>query len=255
MQPPDFSQVTIAIYTLAPLTDDLPIIETSEGNYVPLRALCEIVGLPPAAYIGAFCQQFKELNGVRRLLWERPAGKQQEWCLHQKFMPMWLMAIDLDRVPPDRREPLAALQKQCMGGFSHVYTQMGQRQHEVREEVFEVLKLCEHLEGQISQWFAKGVTTLADSCHHELIDRLKKGGVLVDALAASARRTLAAIMEGPVVDGVVIGTDGEVKDTVALPLLPVVQRMEPEATELANRLNEWLREFAAWWKIQPAKKR
>jgi hypothetical protein len=34
---PDFipdSRVTMGVYTLAPLTNDLPIIKTSEGNYV-----------------------------------------------------------------------------------------------------------------------------------------------------------------------------------------------------------------------------
>jgi hypothetical protein len=192
---------------------------------------------------------------MRRLLWKRPGGKQQEWCLDQKFLPMWLMELDLDQVAPAHREVLEGLQQQCMIGFSQVYGHMGQRQHEVREEVFEVLKLCERVEGEISQWYANGITMLADSCHQELIDRLKKGNALVDALAASARRTLAAIMEGPVVDGVVLGADGKVKDTVALPLLPVVQKMEPEATTLANQLGEWLHEFAAWWKTQPRKRR
>lgn len=248
--PPDFSQVTSDIFTLAPLTDHLPIIETPEGNFVPLRALCEIVGLAPATYIGVFCQRFKELEAVRRLPWETPAGKRKEWCLHQKYLPMWLMAVLPDRVPPDRREALMALRWQCAGGFSHVYTQMQQRQRAVREEVFGVLGLCERVEKQFARWFANGVIYFPQESHDELIRRLKEGNRLVDALAASARRTLAAILAGPVADGLVIGDDGVVKDTVPFPLLPVVQSMEPEATALLKQFNQWLDQFVQWWDRQ-----
>jgi hypothetical protein len=56
---PDFRQMIRNVYTLASLTSDLPIIQTPEGEYVPLRALCEIVGLNPSSYSRVFCQYYE----------------------------------------------------------------------------------------------------------------------------------------------------------------------------------------------------
>ena len=113
---PDFSKVTSDIFTLASLTDHLPIVTTPEGEYVPLRALCEIVGLRPSTYIGVFCAHFQGDKVLQRLPWQSPTGLQQAWCLDRNHLPYWLLKVPDHRVPLDLQERVLALKKQIVHG-------------------------------------------------------------------------------------------------------------------------------------------
>jgi hypothetical protein len=82
---PDDHQIAHDIFTLAPLTSNLPIIKTPDGEFVPLRALCEIVGLRPSSYIGVFCQYLQADKERWLLPWDSPTGRRKDWCIERKY--------------------------------------------------------------------------------------------------------------------------------------------------------------------------
>lgn len=242
-------KISSAIFTLAPLTSELPLIQSPQGRFVPLRALCEIVGLQPSAYIGVFCQRFRPRTAIQQLLWESPIGRQKVWCLEQKYLPWWLVKVPVSHVPPDRRAKLIALQEECERALGVAHQVLIEGQGIVRRTEFRVLAVCANLEQRIKAWAEEGSLFLPESCQQDLAKRLAQGHHLGEALAASARMTLQEVLAGPVVDGLLIN-EGVVEDTRPIPLLPVVQELDPTTLSLLQQLEEWVGDFTKWWDIQ-----
>jgi hypothetical protein len=253
---PDFQQMVQNVYTLAPLTSNLPVVQAPDGeDYVPLRALCEIVGLNPSSYIGVFCQYCEPGETRRLLIWNSPTGKRKDWCLLRSHLVYWLVNVPVDRVPPDRREAVLALQHQCAALLGSAYMQMQEQHQHARRVIFRLLNICAAQEQELRNFEIMG-NLLFDEAHQQMLAlRLAEGRELVDTLADAARKMLARLMEGPIVDGVVLNKDHEVIDTTSFPLFPIVQDPDPATLETIDRFREWITQFNRWWDLQMESKR
>lgn len=92
--------------------DEVHAIQQGEDVWVPLKRVCERLGL--------------DANGQRQRLSRQPwaracvmhaqdaSGRNQEvFCLHLDCVPMWLATIQTSRVSPEHRAKLALYQREC----------------------------------------------------------------------------------------------------------------------------------------------
>lgn len=247
---PDFSKVTSDIFTLASLTDHLPIVTTPEGEYAPLRALCEIVGLRPSAYIGVFCAHFQGQPVLKRLPWQSPTGLQQAWCLDRNHLPYWLLKVPDQRVPVDLRERVLALKKQVVYGLTYTYKEMQRGFQEARSTLFHTLNFCMDME-QYIKTFASWVPRFPTFAQQELAERVAEGQRILDELADRTRQALAKMLGIPVVDGYVFDEHNVATDTISFPLFPVVPKSDlVDIFALKNRIRDWTEQTMAWVQAQ-----
>lgn len=248
---PDFSKVTSDIFTLASLTDNLPIINTPDGEFVPLRALCEIVGLRPSSYIGVFCAHFKGHPALKRLPWQSPTGLQQAWCLKQKHLPYWIIVVPYYRVPEDRRERLLALQEQCAHAMGYVYNQQQQEFQKARSDLFQTLNCCRDMEQRIQSIARLGFRLPTPEQWRETAKRIAEGQRILDELADLTRKTLANMLQLPVVDGYVLDENNVATDTISFPIFPIVPRAElANIFKLALSIMNWADQTMTWLSAQ-----
>lgn len=241
----DYRQMVRNILTLAPLTNNLPVVQTPEGEYVPLRALCELVGLNPASYIGVFCQ-YTQPGEMRKVLpWDSPTGRRKDWCVPRSYLVYWLVNVPIERVPSDRRPAVESLQKQCVAVFKQTFSQLHDRHKEARRTMFRVLTACAEQQEQLER-FRSFRTLLHGMKRHEFVALLLEGHYLVETLGAAARKTLGELLEGPVVDGVVLNEQNEVVGTTTFPLVPVVKDPDPAMFKLMEEMAEWSARFHQW---------
>jgi hypothetical protein len=155
----------------------------------------------------------------------------------------------VSHVPPDRRAKLIALQEECERALGAAHQVLIEGQEIVRRTEFRVLAVCAHLEQRIKAWAEEGSLFLTESCRQDLAKRLAQGHHLGETLAASAWMTLQEVLAGPVVDGLLLN-EGAVEDTMPIPLLPVVQELNPTTLSLLQQLEEWVGDFTKWWDVQ-----
>ncbi|HEY7123866.1 MAG TPA: hypothetical protein VH540_07930 [Ktedonobacterales bacterium] len=244
---PDFSKVTSDIFTLASLTDNLPIVTTPEGEYVPLRALCEIVGLRPSTYIGVFCAHFQGDKALKRLPWQSPAGLQQAWCLDRNHLPYWLLKVPDQRVPVDLQERVLSLKKQVVAGLGWSYKKMQQDFQEARSNLFQMLNFCREAEQNINV-IAGWIPRLpAFEYQKGLAERVAEGQAILNKLADQTRQALAKMLGIPVVDGYVIDENNVATDTISFPLFPIVPKSDiADIFALKDHIIEWSKRTLAW---------
>jgi hypothetical protein len=241
----DYQQMVRNILTLAPLTDHLPVVQTPEGEYVPLRALCELVGLNPASYIGVFCQ-YTQPGEMRRLLpWDSPTGRRKDWCVARTYLVYWLVNVPIERVPPDRRAAVESLQKQCIAVFKQTFGHLHDRHKEARRTLFRVLTACAEQQEQL-QRYQRFRTLLRGQQRHEFVALLMEGQYLVETLGGAARKALGELMAGPVVDGAVLNEHHEVIGNTTFPLIPVVKDPDPAMFSLMEEMATWSARFHTW---------
>ena len=247
---PDYHQMLHNVHTLASLTSNLPVVQTPDGEFVPLRALCEIVGLNPASYIGVFCQYLAPDAQRRLLFWDSPAGRRKDWCVERKHLIYWLVNVPLDRVPPDRRDAVLALQQQSAALLGKAYTLMIDEHHETRREMFRLLKICATQEQHLQGFEALGARIFNQAQRQKLAEWLAACRQVVEALGASARKRLGILMESPIVDGLILNENHEVTGETSFPLFPIVGEPDPAVPGMLDQLIDWDERFTRWWDAQ-----
>jgi hypothetical protein len=162
------------------------------------------------------------------------------------YLSHWLINVPVDRVPEDRRETVRRLRRQSGEMMGRVYTQMIERHRQARRELFQMLAVYANHERQFQQLEEIGPRVFNQAQQRELAKRLVQGRQLVEALAASARKSLGIMMQGPVVDGVILNQNHEVTDTTTFPLFPIVSDPDPAVPTMIRQLHDWALRFHEW---------
>ena len=94
---------------------------------VPIRALCDLIGLHPSLWIANICARYRgdDTNhvAVRRLPYRQPEGAvRAEWCLDRDHVLRWFtFHLNPRYVPPGhRREQFRAFQQQMMDAAGEI---------------------------------------------------------------------------------------------------------------------------------------
>jgi hypothetical protein len=94
--------------------DPIPVAEGPDGQlYVPLRPLCEFLGLN---WSGQFLRVRRDsvlAPAVGVCVMQTPGGEQRLQCLPLELLPGWLFTISTNRVKPELREKIARYRREC----------------------------------------------------------------------------------------------------------------------------------------------
>ncbi len=132
-----------------------------------------------------------------------------------------------------------------MAVFEQTFGQLHNRHRDARRLLFRVLTACAEQQEQL-QHYQRFRTLLRGMKRHEFVALLLEGQYLVETLGAAARKALGELMEGPVVDGVVLNEQNEVVGTTTFPLVPVVKDPDPAMFKLMEEMAEWSARFHKW---------
>ncbi len=234
---------------------EVPLLHTPEGDYVPIRALCEMLGLRPATWIGVVCSQHKgRTNAVRRWPYRAPDGTTRpEWCLEQHDALRWLSYLWPEKLQGERREQLLAYQQTMMDAMGQAYEQMQSSYQALRRTAFSELSSCQGMQATLTQLDEQLSPHLAhtdppiggEAAVGEFRALLARGHETYDAYAAVLREVLAEMTGQPVIDALIVDDQGQVIDTQAMPILPVA----PDTTAMIacqERVRTWLGDLKTW---------
>jgi hypothetical protein len=89
------------------LGGELPLLVTGDQRgYVPVTALCHLMGVPPATYLHRW-QRAPFWSEAIKLMWQTPTrGRRAVWCLERHALKDAMKSIDWRGIDPARREQL-----------------------------------------------------------------------------------------------------------------------------------------------------
>lgn len=242
---------TLRTMYLAPFACDLPLLHTPEGDFVPLVALCIMLGLPTSPYIAIACKRFRPGRAIQRLPFrespDRPS--RQVWCLREEMVAIWLWSVRSDRVSPARREQLRAFHHRALEVADQVYASAQQQYRMTRSDVFEWLLVCQDVPTRLRRIAERAARRLHPNHHAELDALMARGYALFEESATQARAVVEEILQQPALDTVEVNAEGEVVETGSMPLLPMLASRRP-LQQSQIRIAIWLYDFDAFLKAQ-----
>lgn len=95
------------------ITAALVEVGSQEEIYVPLRPLCDYLGVDWSGQRKRLNRDevLAEAQGV--VIMSTPGGQQQFVCLPLKFIPGWLFGIDTSRLKPELKEKIIRYRREC----------------------------------------------------------------------------------------------------------------------------------------------
>ena len=82
-------------------------IRLDDGSiYLPLRPMCESLGLDPSGQVQRITRDGVLGKGLRTLPVQTAGGQQRMQCFLLTYIPYWVSGIEVERVRPDLRERL-----------------------------------------------------------------------------------------------------------------------------------------------------
>jgi hypothetical protein len=233
---------------------DVPLLHTAEGEYVPIRALCDALGLPPATYIGSICRHSRYGDAVRAWPWKNADGiSRPMWRLQRHYVHVWLSNLRPSQLHGERREQLRAYHEALAEAAGLVYERRQEDRQALRRAVYAGLAACQRMQVSLAEIEEQVCPHLAhlpapaggEVAVGEFRVLLARGREAYDAYAMSLREVLAEITGQSVIDALVLDERGEVIDAQPMPILPVV----PDLSVMRRRQERalaWSHELQAW---------
>ena len=245
--------------TLYPFESNVPVLHTPDGDYLPIRPLCDLLGLAPAVWTGVLCRRFKPVGGVHKWPYTPPDGNTVEtWCLQIDELSLWMMRLNPRYVQGKRREQLEAFQQTMMDAAARIYLQdqwASQAQYQqARERLFTQANDCNSgyaALASIEAWMQihmphmRGYLPDADAALEDVLALLADGRARYDASRASLQSAIQKMQKRAAIDTVILDADGLLTDTIAMPILPSI----PDTSDVDacfEHIQAWWVTFRAW---------
>lgn len=231
---------------------EVPVLYLAGGAaYVPVIALCEMLGLRADPHI----QRWRKLAlwaNARKLPFRTRSGKRRiVWCLHVGAFPFLYACFNWSLVSPERRAQLRQATDEWIELSAQAHQEMQRRYREMRRLLFTFLTT--YSEPDLSlRHYAQRLHALLDKDSSLRLDQLIAHGLsIIHQATTHARTMLQDQARTPIVDAFKVDPDGNVIENFSLPLLPVVRREDKEQFfEYFRKLAQWHRDFAAFLKEQ-----
>ena len=226
--------------------EEVPVLYLADGTaYLPVRALCHMLGLRPETHIPRWRRLVLWAN-ARKLPLKTARGERLVWCLHRGALPFWCACFRWSLVSAERREQLRRATDAWQKDVALAQQVLLERYRSLRRDLFEVLAVYSDAETWLDQW-ARHVSPsldVASARKFELL--LAQGKTLIDQTTARARKMVVEQTVAPIVDVVTLDANGAVTETgTSFPLFPVAPREDHEQFFAALRkLAQWHREMA-----------
>ena len=229
---------------------EVPILYVADGTaYVPVIALCEMLGLRADRHI----QQWRKLvlwaNACKLPLRMKSGKTRIVWCLHRGAFPFLYGCFNWSLVSPERRMQLRQATDEWIELSNHAYQEMQVRYKEMRRFLFTFLTTYADTSLSLRR-LAEQLYKLLDFDSRIRLDELvTQGTFLIEQATKHARTMLQDQASTPIVDVLKVGSEGNIIETFSLPLLPAVPHEDKEKLiELLEKLVQWYRDFTRFLK-------
>ncbi len=118
---------------------EVPVLYVGDRTpYIPVIALCEMLGLRADTYIPRWRKLLLWAN-ARKLPLSTTKGKRLVWCLHLGALPCWCACFNWSLVAPVRRAQLRNATDAWLEDFAKAQQLMLDRYRSLRRYLFEFL--------------------------------------------------------------------------------------------------------------------
>lgn len=229
--------------------EEVPVVCLPDGSrYVPVIALCEMLGLRSDIHIPRW-RKLVLWHNARKLLWQPVSGRGRiVWCLHLGALPLWLCCFNWSLVSPSRRVQLHQATNAWLELTEQAHQVMLREYQETRRCLFEFLVAIANADATLSRFEGLLPAHLGnDGTQIRLVELAMEGRSLIEEAASRAYQVLRWHEEGPIVDIVRLGKEGQAEEVDSLPLFPVVpHELWARFSESLQRLENWQREMTAF---------
>lgn len=228
---------------------EVPVLCLSDGSrYIPVIALCEMLGLRSDIHIPRWRKLVLWCN-ARRLSWCPSTGRGRiVWCLHLGALSFWLNSFNWSLVSPERRVQLRQAMDAWLKLTEQAHQEMLTKYRQTRRCLFEFLVANANADAALSRFAALPSSLLENGDAQARLEVLAaEGRALIEEATSRAYRVLDWQADGPIMDVVKLGKEGQMEEVGSLPLFPLVpSEAWARFTESFQRLDQWQREVAAF---------
>jgi hypothetical protein len=242
---PGVRQATI---TLPYFDYEVPVLNEEGGTrYIPVIALCEMLGLPAKTYIPRW-RKLVLWASARKLPLSTSRGKRLVWCLHLGALPFWCVCFEWSAVSTERRMQLHQATSAWLGDIAQVHQQMLDDYRSLRKGLFAFLVAYSDVEDTLRQWQLRLSSILDETATKQFEMLITQGREMIDQATTQARRIVFGQEKDPIVDVFALNANGEVTEAGTLPLFPVVPRGDREQFFTSiTQLTEWHKELITFF--------
>ncbi len=231
--------------TLPYFDEEVPAIFLADGTtYLPVRALCRMLGLRAETHIPRWRKRFLWANACKLPL-QTARGQRMVWCLHMGALPFWCVCFNWSLVPAERREQLRQATDGWQQDIAQAQRLLLERYRSLRRYLFAFLEAYSNDETWLDQWALHLFSSLDMASSRQLELLLSQGKILIGEATAQARKIVQEQAVAPVVDVITLDANGVGTEIGTLPLFPVVPREDCEQFFASMRkLAHWHQEMA-----------
>ncbi len=225
---------------------EVPVLYLSNTPYIPVIALCEMLGLRADTHI----QRWRKLvlwANARKLPLRTARGKRLVWCLHMGALPFWCACFNWSLVAPVRRQQLRQATDAWLEDVAQAHQLMLDSYRSLRRYLFAFLVAYSDGGAGLRQWALHLSPILDVASSQQLEILISRGSMIIDQATAHARKMVHEQAMLPVVDVVAIDANREVTETDTRPLFPVLSHEDREQFfAYTSELAQWHQDMAAF---------
>ena len=193
-----------ATITLPYFDCEVPVLYMGDGTpYIPVIALCEMLGLRADTYISRWSKLLLWAN-ARKLPLSTSKGKRLVWCLHLGALPYWCACFNWSLVPPVRREQLRQATDAWLEDIAQANQLMLDRYRSLRKSLFDFLVAYSDVEDILQHWQLRLSPTLDVATSRQLETLISQGCLITYQTSTLARKMLHEQAMAPIVDVVTL---------------------------------------------------
>jgi hypothetical protein len=220
---------------------EVPLLSLDESSgYIPVVALCRMLGLNPRTHIPRWRQMFLWVHARKLPLRTDTRGTRIVWCLHLGALFFWCSCFNWSLVSPERQVQLRQATDAGLKHLEQAHQEMLLHYRQMRQLLFRFLTDNADAKTRLHQ-LAVGIHLRLDAASSVALDLLiEEGCALIDEATIHARAILQDQDTIPIMDIVSIDAEGNATEVGSLPLFPVIGREDEEQFfAQINKLTRW----------------
>ncbi len=227
---------------------EVPLLSLGDGaGYIPVVALCRMLGLRPERHIPRWRRLFLWVNARKLPLRTETRGTRMVWCLHLGALFFWCSCFNWSLVSPERQVQLRQATKAGLKHLEQAHQEILARYRQLRHLLFRFLTDQADAKTHLYQ-LAAGIHPRLDAASSAALDMLiEEGCTLIDGAMVHARAILQDQATIPIMDVFSIDAEGNATEIGSLPLFPVIRREDEEQffTHI-DKLTRWYCDLAGF---------
>jgi hypothetical protein len=225
---------------------EVPFLSLGDGaGYIPVAALCRMLGLNPRTHIPRWRQLFLWEHARKLPLRTETRGTRIVWCLHLGALFFWCSCFNWSLVSPEHQEQLRQATDAGLKHLEQAHQEMLTHYRQMRQLLFRFLTGHANAKTRLHQ-LAAGIYPRLDAASSIALDVLIEGGcALIDGATTHARAILQDQASIPIMDVVTLDAEGNATEVGSMPLFPVIRREDEEQFfAQIDKLTHWYCDLA-----------